>query len=179
MSEQITLGDVMRKRARSAVAAILGITLLCAVPGALGAAAPAQASTVTANAVAIPAWVTFWNQHTERCLDDSFAGKLQVLDCSSSNAQRWYVHLRGDGAYGFESVHTGRCLDDSPTHGLRTNVCGFGAQQRWWVSDWGDLSSEVYNELTEECLDDSFAARLRTQECNASASQSWYGLDEL
>ena len=138
----------------------------------LGAAAPAQA-------VAVPAWVTFWNQHTERCIDDSFANQLQVRECNSSNSQRWYPHLNPDGAYVFENLHTHRCLHDSPTHGLRSNVCASAAQTRWWVSDWGDGSSEVVNELTEECLDDSFAARLRTQGCNASASQSWYGIDEL
>jgi hypothetical protein len=134
--------------------------------------------TVAAVLIAAPAAhaadpiVSYSNQGTGKCIDDTPAG-FRTWTCNGTNAQRWIVHTWADNTVRFQNVNTGRCMEDTPSV-FRTSPCNSSEAQSWWVTYWNDGTRRFMNQATGACIEDSWLLGLRTPNCDSSVWESWY-----
>lgn len=141
--------------------------LLVTVPGAVPASASGGAVTTTI----MP------SSYGGRCLDDSFAYGLRVINCNGTNWQLWSVGNPGPG-YAMQNLATGRCVDDSSAYGLRAVPCN-GLSYQFFTSylkasDVNKQKRSFQNVNTGACMDYSEAYGVRGFPCNDTQYQNWW-----
>ena len=129
----------------------------------LGGTATASAQT---SAPHYPNGITFKNDSTTRCIDDSdFAFRTNI--CNNSAYQDW-GNIAPVGSNQFQNFFTHRCIDDSD-FAFRTNICNNSDNQKWILHANGD-GFTLENAATHRCVDDSDFA-FRTITCNYNLHQ--------
>lgn len=123
--------------------------------------------------------VSLVNQHTQRCLADSFTNGLQVLPCTFPDAtQNWVLNWTTTDDVQLENAHTKRCVEDSFANGLQMVSCGnFPAHPTQMWSDDTDQLDGYYrfkNLHTQRCIAHSYAGGLEVLPCNRTTlTQLW------
>ncbi|GAA1853013.1 RICIN domain-containing protein [Asanoa iriomotensis] len=152
---------------RSWTRALVTLTATIAVVLAVGAT-PAHAAPIS-----------LVNQHTHRCLADSFTNNLQVLPCRfPDSTQNWELGWSVAGYVQLKNAHTKRCIEDSFKYGLKTVACdAFPADPTQMWDEETDPYDGYYrfrNSHTERCIADSYAGGLEVLPCNRTVlTQLW------
>ena len=104
-------------------AARIALVLSAVLLGALGATAPASASST----------FSLHNVATGRCLDSNNAGSAYILPCNGGNYQNWhYLGSYFSGAYLLVDAETGRCLTITGSTTIGTTSCNSNDGYEAW-----------------------------------------------
>lgn len=145
--------SLFRGRRRGARRSLLLVGLLMvAAFASLPSAAPALADTSKPIKLLISPGV---DGHSNRCLQERYAGNYWVADCTLPNPppwQRWSVILNSSTSIKLVSAH-GTCVADDGTD-LTPQTCNSatGSRQDWSLIYRAEGRVEIRNEYTNHCL---------------------------
>src|SRR5439155_2272136 len=150
---------------RPALVALAVLTLIVAL---LGSSSPAHA-----QALGLPASVTFQSLATGHALDSNFEGSVYGSAPNTGFYQKWRVQASDNDTVTLRNSRTALCLDSNTEGHVYTLSCNNGSFQKWSVYETEFGTKALQNLATGLFLDGKAAGAIYTHSFNNGSYQKW------